>query len=98
MLKEEPDWHTVLVNKAIGEGSSVPGEVDDYLALQSATDPEAAFNLFVHRWVHPTWHPHLADSDDNEAEYVRRAIRKALVTAASGGFAAGAAAVGGVPS
>lgn len=84
-LPEIPDWHTA-------NSTGAPGELEDYLALRDSQDAEAVFNLFVKRWVHPSWHPHLADSDDNEAEYVRRTIRAAIAQAACAGFAAGAVA------
>ncbi|MCT7373384.1 hypothetical protein [Mycolicibacterium llatzerense] len=54
-------------------------EQAEYQALRFATDPIAAFNLFVKRNVAPSLQPHFADNDDNEAEYVRRAIRGAMV-------------------
>lgn len=94
-LPDKPDWHTVLVNKAL-EGGKSPDELRDYLALRNAEDPVAAFNLFVKRWVHPDWHPHLMNSDDNEAEFVRSAIRLAIAKAACAGFGAGGAAMGNV--
>lgn len=97
-LPEVPDWHTHLLNEALANGKPVPGELDDYVKLSGQNGdvgPVEVFGLFVKRWVHPTWHPHLADDDDNEAEYVRRAINLAIVKAAAGGFAAGAAAVQG---
>jgi hypothetical protein len=74
MLPPCPDHHTELVNKALAEKSPVPGELEDYLTLRHTQDPIEAFNLFIKRWVHPSWWPHLMDNDDNEAEYVRRVI------------------------
>lgn len=50
----------------------------EYVALRDATDPIDAFNLFVKRNVDPSLHAHFADSDPNEAEYVRRAIKAAI--------------------
>lgn len=71
-------------------------EQAEYDALRSATDPIAAFNLFVKRNVDPSLHAHFADSDGNEAEFVRRAIRAAIdraaLTALVGGGAGGGAA------
>ncbi|WP_396921610.1 hypothetical protein [Mycolicibacterium sp.] len=47
----------------------------EYLALRYADYPVEAFDLFVKYWVPPKWHAHLADTDDNDAEFVRRHIR-----------------------
>ncbi len=67
----------------------------EYLALRNATDPIAAFNLFVKRNVDPSLHAHFADSDPNEAEYVRRAINAAIDRAARQFVATGVAGGGG---
>jgi len=71
------EWVRRQLDEAITEGRPVPGEMDDYLELQAGNDPIACFNVFIRRWVDPAWWPHLMDSDDNEAEYVRRAIERA---------------------
>lgn len=49
----------------------------EYLALRYAENPVEAFNLFIKHWVPPKWHAHLVDTDDNDAEFVRRHIRAA---------------------
>lgn len=77
---------------------SAAAEQAEYQALRFATDPIEAFNLFVKRHVDPSLHAHFADNDDNEAEYVRRAIRAAMgprVIVAAGGGAEGGYAGGG---
>lgn len=69
---------------------SAADEQAEYQALRFASDPIAAFNLFVKRHVPAELHAHFADDDDNEAEYVRRAIRAAMVprvVVAAGGSA-----------
>lgn len=70
-------------------------EQAEYQALRFATDPIEAFNLFVKRHVDPSLHAHFADDDDNEAEYVRRAISLAIDRAARQPFATGGAGGGG---
>lgn len=72
------DWHNWLLRIATMEKKPVPGELADYVALSGHGEdigPEEAFNIFIRRWVHPQWWPHLLDNDDNDAEYVRRWIR-----------------------
>lgn len=75
MLPSCPDQHTELVNQALAQKSPVPGELEQYIALRETDDPIEAFDIFIQRWVHPSWWPHLMDNDDNEAEFVRRVIR-----------------------
>lgn len=45
-----------------------------YVELRYATDPIQAFNLFIKRNC-PDNYTHFIDSDDNEAEFVRRIIQ-----------------------
>ena len=90
------------VDRQLAESVSQPEPVPDaaaeqaeYEALLSATDPIAAFNLFVKRNVDPSLHAHFSDSDANEAEFVRRAIRASMVLRVV--LAAGGGAVVGYP-
>ncbi|WP_141564416.1 hypothetical protein [Mycolicibacterium palauense] len=46
--------------------------------LNTSDDPIEVFNAFVTLRTDPSLHAHFADSDDNDAESVRRAIRRAL--------------------
>lgn len=70
------DHHSKLLDEAIKARSPVFGELEDYLKLsgQSECTPVEAFDIFIKRWVDPRWWPHLMDSDDNDAEFVRRHI------------------------
>lgn len=75
-------------------------EQAEYQALRFATDPVEAFNLFVKRNVPANLRSHFAGTDDNEAEYVRRAIRAAMVprvVVASGGSSSAISSSGGFP-
>jgi hypothetical protein len=61
-----------------------PGSLEDYVKLSGQAggecpDPIEVFNIFIKRNVDTKHHAHLADSDDNDAEFVRRAIRDAIV-------------------
>jgi hypothetical protein len=49
------------------------------------SDPIVLFNQFIQKWVDVGYHGHLLDSDDNDGERIRRAIRKALTTQPSAG-------------
>lgn len=51
-------------------------DMDEYVKLRYATDAIEAFNIFVKRNCDPTLYAHFMDDDDNEAEYVREAIRQ----------------------
>jgi hypothetical protein len=51
------------------------GELKEYLQLRNGTDPIEAFNLFIKRNC-PDLYAHFIDSDDNEAEFVRRIMRR----------------------
>jgi hypothetical protein len=57
---------------------------DSYIELRTTNDPIKAFNLFIERNVDPSLHAHYADSDDNEAEFVRRSIRIAAKSPSPG--------------
>lgn len=73
------DHHSSLVKDAIEKKNPVPGGLQDYLKLSGQVEgvtAEEAFNIFIHRWIDSRWWPHLMDDDDNEAEYVRRFIRR----------------------
>lgn len=48
-------------------------ELREYIKLRYSTDPIEAFNLFIKRNC-PDLYAHFIDTDDNEAEYVRRII------------------------
>jgi hypothetical protein len=50
----------------------------DYIRLREVEDPIEGFNLFLRRNIPPAWLPHYLDSDDNEAEFVRRKIQKVI--------------------
>lgn len=50
-------------------------ELEEYIELRTSIDPIKAFNLFVKRNCPADVQAHFADSDDNEAEFVRRIIR-----------------------
>ena len=52
--------------------------VEEYLALRYADDPVEAFDLFVKHWVSPKWHAHLLNDDENDGEFVRGHIRRAM--------------------
>lgn len=76
------DWHNWLLKIALAKPASertgVTGDLDDFIKLSGRGEDigaEEAFNIFIRRWVHPQWWPHLLDDDDNDAEYVRRWIR-----------------------
>jgi hypothetical protein len=91
-LTPKPDWHTELVNESLRKENKslnaipgVPGNGHEYLRLRELSEEAArerdaieAFNLFLKRWVHPDWWGHIMDDDDNDAEYVRRAIRRVV--------------------
>lgn len=91
-LTAKPDWHTELVNESLrcentssNASPGVPGNYHEYVRLRelsetasSERDAIEAFNLFLKRWVHPDWWGHIMDDDDNEAAYVRWAIRLAV--------------------
>jgi len=49
-------------------------DTEEYLRLRYKASAIEAFNLFIKRNVPEDLHAHFADSDDNEAEFVRRAI------------------------
>lgn len=77
------DWNAHLVDVLlslpdiqIDEANAERG-TGEYLALRYADEPVEAFDLFIKYWVPPKWHAHLADTDDNDAEFVRRHIRAA---------------------
>ena len=65
-----------------------PDEIRDEVRLRETDDPIEAFEIFVKRRVDPSLHAHFADSDENDAEFVREAIRRAI-----GGRTAGDAAI-----
>lgn len=72
------DRHSSLVKSSLDGKTGVPGELEDYLKLSGQVEgvtAEEAFNIFIQRWIDPSWWPHLMDNDDNEAEFVRRFIR-----------------------
>lgn len=48
-------------------------ELREYVLLRETSDAIEAFNLFIKRNC-PDRYAHFIDSDDNEGEYVRRAI------------------------
>jgi len=76
------DYHSRLLAESLQDGGQVAGisgDHEEYLALAGHGEnigAEEAFNIFIRRWIDPRWWPHLMDSDDNEAEYVRRWIRR----------------------
>ncbi len=83
------DHHSRLLAESLqggGQFAAIPGENEEYLALAGYGEnigAEEAFNIFIRRWIDPRWWPHLMDSDDNEAEYVRRWIRRQNLAAAA---------------
>ena len=50
-------------------------EVSEAFKTHRDGDPEALFNKFIRDWVSPNMQAHLLDSDDNDGERVRQAIR-----------------------
>lgn len=67
-----------LREKLIDAETKPERSVEEYLKLRYADDPVEAFNLFIKTWVHPRWHAHLLDDDENDAEFVRNHIRDAI--------------------
>lgn len=53
-----------------------PGDDIEYAALRDATDPVAAFDLFVKRNVDAARQAQFAKGTNVEADFVRRAIRR----------------------
>lgn len=56
----------------------LPPEAQSYVRLHAAEDPIEAFNVFIERWVPLAMRAHLMDNDDNDAEWVRGMIRRAI--------------------
>lgn len=54
-------------------------ELEEYIRLRNTTDPIEAFNIFIKRNC-PDLYAHFIDTDDNEAEFVRRAINSQLLS------------------
>ena len=83
-LDSQQDFFRVgMVRGLVAEVERLQGEIDrptrrsanERQLARDATNPIDAFNLFIQNWVPETWHAHLLDNDDNDAEYVRDTVR-----------------------
>lgn len=66
-----------------------PGPIEDYAALSGQDDhrwhPRELIDIFIKRNVPRNAHGHLLDTDDNDGEYLRRAVDQALKAARAEG-------------